>query len=777
MPVTAITETMLYCPKCQQTYEEGTQRFCSEEGERLLRVEANDSAAAKTDSVFSNVLGRTLFEDIGAKPKAAKSKSGKSKSGQSKPKTGLYKSFSPPATSKIFKADIEADSPLETETAKPPLRSVKSDEIASSEARLGDRKASLNGRAPLALENPQALLEQTVKGRYFIVEKVGQEENSLAFLAEDKIVAGKKVLVKVLMEGDAASKVCAEERVSLLHINHPNVENVIDSGELPEGKPFIVAEYIEGKSVKDVLTEGGQFDARRAARIVRQVSHALAEVHGNGIIHRNLMPENIILTASENGVEQVKLINFGVSKGELNKQNILYKAPEQIERKPASFAGDVYSLAIVAYQLLTNRLPFKASSKKDFLKAQHTGFVLRPTDLRFDLPLGVDEVLEKALAFNSADRFSGARDFGDAFFKALDIVLAEEKEETEKFDGITGKEIGKTEETAKHIPVKVFEITEKESEIGSSPVTSETNTDSGVRSLEKVETTKEKATESEVKATKDLRWERRSPEPPNVASTSWNLFSFLGVALLLAGFFGIWYYWINRPAEQIQSTIEPAAQQSPANALTPQAQVSPNVSDEIEVPPLPRSVSQPPDTVFFENNKQNLKGAALRNYLGFSLYYPKTWSRNESDNKFLDVSKKSANKIPIEQILIGHYESKGTFRADRETFRSLVENSNKDLKSIIPNYQNLAEGEIKINGWRAYEVKFQGAGAAAKGEKKLILWGRRLWIPSARPGVKSGYVITMLATSLSPEVTSVDEVGAKGELATILQTFEPNQNF
>lgn len=774
MPVFSVTETMLYCPKCQQKYEEGTQRFCSNEGERLLRVPAHNTET-KADSVFSSVLGRTLFEETEQKAKPAKSKSGRGDA-----RTGLYKSFTPPATSKIFKAEPETNTLPEPEAQAPKQSSriIKPDEIPPGQARLGDRKTSPNSRAALSWENPQALIEQTIKGRYLIIEEVGKDENSLVFLAEDRIINGKKVLVKVLMDEDAQAaavrKLFAEERISLSHINHPNVANVIDSGELPEGKPFIVSEYVEGNSVKDVLTENGQFNALRAARIIRQVSHALSEIHGSGIVHRNLMPENIILTVSENGAEQVKLINFGVSKGELNKQNILYKAPEQIERKPTNIAGDIYSLAVVAYQMLTNRLPFKASSKKDFLKAQHAGFVLRPTDLRFDLPPAADEVLEKALAFEPADRFTNAREFGDAFFNAL---TAEKKEEAAKIETTADKEIDKTEETAKLAPVKIFEIAESDSENESTPVKAETNTTLNVSGFENVEIAKEKAPDKETKPVKDLLWEKRSPEPPHVASTSWNLFSFLGVALLLAGFFGVWYYWINRPVEQIQPNTETVTQPISANALAPKTQNSPTLADEIEVPPLPRSIAAPPETIFFENSKQNVKGVLLRNYLGFSLYYPKDWTRNVSENKFLDVSKKSASGIPVEQMLIGYYESKGTFKADKETFPLLVENSNKDLKSIIPNYQNLSEGEIKINGWRAYEVKFQGAGAAARGEKKLILWGRRLWIPAARPGIKSGYVITLLATSLSPEVTSVDDVGAKGELATILQTFEPNQNF
>ena len=89
----------------------------------------------------------------------------------------------------------------------------------------------------------------------------------------------------------------------------------------------------------------------------------------------------------------------------------------------------------------------------------------------------------------------------------------------------------------------------------------------------------------------------------------------------------------------------------------------------------------------------------------------------------------------------------------------------------------LSEGEIKINGeWRAYEVKFQGGGTSASGEK-LIVWGRRLFLPAARPGVRNGFVITMLATSLADDVRSVDDVGVHGELAGVLYSFEPSQSF
>lgn len=126
--------------------------------------------------------------------------------------------------------------------------------------------------------------------------------------------------------------------------------------------------------------------------------------------------------------------------------------------------------------------------------------------------------------------------------------------------------------------------------------------------------------------------------------------------------------------------------------------------------------------------------------------------------------------------MVSPYQSDGTFQKDQQKFAELVRISNKDLEKILPNYKVVSQGETNINGgWRAYEVKFSGTGKTEDG-KPLTLWGRRLWIPAARPGVKSGLVVTMFATLLSETVKNVDDVGFKGDLYQILDTFEPDQN-
>lgn len=808
MTVSAVKNFMLYCPKCQQTYEEGTLRFCNNDGVRL--ISSSGAAQKKPSGVFSSLLGRSApkrsgsqnDEKLAAIPRFAQLE----QPPQQKPSS---QAFTPPPVSKIFKAEPEAKPQIQqperqTEQVKPEIkevkpeaeeekterkfltvkpipRTVKPSEIPSGTASVGDRKTNPTGRAALTWQQPQVLFGQTIKGRYQIIELFGQDEASLSYLAEDKIVPNKKVLVRILMNerasDDSEGKILAEEIVSLSHINHPNIGGVMDSGELPEGKPFIITEFIEGKSVKDMLQRTGQFNAARVARIIRQASYALSEVHQNGILHRNLKPENIILTVSESGKEQVKLTGFGILYGNSDERNAAYLAPEQIDGKAVNYAADIYSLAVIAYQMLTNRLPFNVSSTGDLIRAQRKGLTVYPTNLRLDLPPLADKVLEKALSFSASDRYPKARDFGDAFFNALTTAAQWESEKAEEVEIITDEE--QIEETPKDsIPRPAFLKSDSEDEFSLEipPIAADASDQSSAKGerVEKIETLEN----GSVKTTGELPWEKRSPEPVQVASRSWMLMSVLGLVLLLAVSLAVWYIlWTRSNNPALVEETPPANNQITEEVLNQDANASQNslsATEVNEIPPIKRSVEQPPNTIYFENSKQNLDADLAKKFLGFSLYYPKDWLKTSTKGNFLDISKKSADGIPVKQMLITRYDSKGTFNQDKASFANLAEKSNNDLKTILPNYKLISARETQIqNGrWKVYEVKFQNAGKTENGGE-IMLWGRRLWIPVQRPGTKSGFVITMLATSLSTDVKGIEDVGVNDELATILETFEP----
>lgn len=833
---------MLYCPKCQQTYDDGSQRFCNNDGGRLLPVSNAERTGGKTGGVFTNLLSRSApnqerDEKLASIPRFVRTE----------PEQSPIPAYTPPAQSRFFESDPDevelelelesppppdeielelgpapapaaefsienepgiellpevgekwtatsgdieperpniAAAPTENESpfARPLGRIIRPQDIPSGRAELGDRQSHPAGREALTWDNPDVMIGQTVKGRYLILEKTGEDEGGISYLAEDKIVQNKNVVVRILMEeddtDDLTNKIYAEERISFAHVNHPNVVGIIDSGELQEGKSFVVTEYVEGSSIKDLLQKTGQFNVSRTARIIRQASYALSEMHQNGILHRNLKSSNIILTPAESGTEQVKITGFCISEAGTDEEDLAYMAPEALEDEIPTYASDIFSLGVIAYEMLTHRLPFSGSNAKQILRSQRDGMMLHPTNLRLDVPPIADKILEKAMAPNGVDRYPKARDFGDAFYNALTTVSPWTG------DAPGEVEIIPVDEAAFDVPIPPAPLFIADADV--TDEVPETIYEEPVDYSEPVQQFLEPAAAVAPVVTDDPAWTKRSPEPPKTASPNRILLWILAFVVMLGGISLTWMYVFNRSDQPVYvPPANPANQNGdvPPIASGPEGTNLP-ASESGEIPPPLRNIEQPPQTTFFQSSKQNLKGDLARNFVGFSLYYPNDWKVNEAKEssepgtrgKFLDISRNAPNGKLAEQMLISHYESRGTINADAEKFPQMVNETNETLRKIIPEYQMLSQGKIKINSWWAYEVKFQGGGTTDSGEK-LIVWGRRLFIPAARAGVKNGFEITMLATSYSGDVKSVDDVGNRGGLLTVLSTFEPGRSF
>lgn len=777
---------MLYCPKCNQNYEDGVQRFCTNDSVRLIPA---PGSGGQPGGVFTSVLNRTT-------PSRERSKMFAEMPSlfnpEQKPATPI-EVHTPDETETLDEIDLssvitgsitESVSVISNQitkpeislpTAKPAARLIKANEVPASQAELGDRAVNPSGREALTWENPDVLIGQTVKGRYVITEKLGEDETGFIYLAEDKISDGKKVVVRVLMEenaDDLSSRILAEERVSLSHVNHPNVAHLFDSGELHEGFPFIITEYIDGESLKEKFDSAEQFNLQRTAKIIRQAANALSEAHRSGILHRNLKPKNIILGMTEAGAEQVKVNDFGVFDGfeTQTEENLAYLSPEQLQENYPTAASDIYSLAVIAFQLLTGRLPFEFSTLKELSKAQKEDLSLLPANLRLAAPPEVDEVLQKALAYDPEKRYPKARDFGDAFYNALAArTPSAEKGEDEKH--IVEKEKS-AQLNALPIPKPFKNLTaDKDQAIVEESPAEQTKpvplvAEDEAKSLVKPET-------ENIKTPNGLAWEKRSPEPIKPLN-GWRIGAIVLILLILfVAVWGIWNYYLHRPEQSVYAPPKAGtANQNTAEPSTVDTGEDVAPTAEIDAPPPPRAINQPLNTTFFENSKADLKGDLAKNFRGFSFYYPKDWVRNPSQTNFVDVARVGATGTPIEQLLVSYYESKGTMAADSENFPKLVDKSNKDLSAMISDYQVVSKGATTINNWKVYEVKFQGSGKTVNGDK-ITLWGRRLWIPAARLDVKTGLLITMLATSNSPDVKSAEDVGLKGELAGVLETFEP----
>ncbi len=718
----------MFCPKCGQSFEKGSRRFCPTDGRRLA---SDESTVEAQRGIFANLIPQIdAISDLeGTTPAAARTPS-------QQPKVEAL-------TDVFFELDEPAPDPFASAPAVPePLptaRKVNPYEIPAGHVDLGDA----DRLPPLDFDetNPEGFVGRIVKGRYKVTEFLGGDENGLAFVADDKIVEDKKVVVRILTgdgRDEITESIMAEERISLSHLSHPNIARLVDSGEFTNGVPFLVSEYVDALSVHDILSIHGQFDPARTARIVRQAANALNEAHQEGILHRDIRPENIIVDASGES-EHITVVNFGASDGAPTPHNFAYRAPEVLDGRAPTAASDIFSLGVVAFQMLTGRMPFPGQTVKELMRAQANGTVGNASDTRPDLPHSVDAVFDKALAFNAGNRFHKARDLGDALANALASGAA----------AATAEPIAALEADSSGIT----------DGIGSPPPSRPT-------------TPKVIRTET-VPPAAEPAWKNRSPEPPATETSRTKLFAGIGLAALVALLVLGWYLYMRN-----------SGQPDSANANAGETPVSNTIVSTTEMPPLTRTIPQPPNTNFYQNSKQNLKGDLLINFVGFTLYYPKDWKVNgpqpgtagESRGKFLDISRNTAEDLPMEQMLISYYPSKGTFTEDAEKFPQLVKEANETLRKL-PGYMMISEGDIKLNGdWRAYEIKFQAKPTLPSGEK-ITIWGRRLFVPAARPGVKNGFEITMLATSLADGIQSVDDVGVRGELGGVLYTFEPSQNF
>lgn len=729
----------MYCPKCKQTFEEGSRRFCPTDGVRLLSDATEPDAASSGGGIFANLIPKIdAISDLSEGSPDAKPAEPPRAQEPVRPSYNIDQERGPAIPDILLKPGTSK--PV---AARPAARKVNPYDIPAGHVDLADVDRPLPPGADFHPDDPEGFVGRVVKGRYKVTEFLGGDETGVSYLADDRIVNDKLVLVRILPDSsldEMMSSILTEERVALSHFSHPNVARLIDSGAFTNGIQFLISEYTDALSIRDVLSIHGQLDPDRSARIIKQAANGLSEAHQEGILHRDIRPENLILS-SEHEVDQVKLVNFGASDGSPNNFNAAYKAPEILDGRTATAASDIFSLAVVAYEMLTGSLPFEGRTAKEISRAQMAGFMQKPSDLRA-MPNAVDEIFERALSFNAAGRYSKAREFGDAVAAAL--------------AGMPQPEVAPATVTQKVRPASA--ATEK------APTPAEPRT---VKLAPAAAKTSLPRTEP--------AWKMRSPEPPEESNSRTKLIGFISIGALVLMLAGGWWWIRTHPAEP---TIL-------GNDAVNTGNERPGITSDIEVPPLPRKIQQPQNTDFYQNTKANLKGDLLRHFVGFSLYYPKDWKANgpapgadiNARGKFLDISRVAADGRMKEQMLISYYPSKGTFNEDKDKFSEIVKETNETLKKILPGYQMISEGPTRINGdWKAYEVKFQGGGTSPTGEK-LVVWGRRLFIPAARPGIQNGFEITMLATSLADEVKSVDDVGVKGELAAVLFSFEPSQDF
>jgi serine/threonine-protein kinase len=280
------------------------------------------------------------------------------------------------------------------------------------------------------------LVGQVIGGRYKVARLVGEGGMGSVYLAEQQLgTTVRRVALKTLhrhLSADPTLRTRFEREVATVAaLEHPNTIQVFDFGTTPDGLLYIVMEFVEGKSLADVLVAERCLDPQRAIKILLQVCGSLAEAHKGGIVHRDLKPDNVMLTDRAGQRDFVKVLDFGIAKRggdeaegkRLTQQGTVlgtppYMSPEQFTGKPLDARSDLYSLAIMAYEMVSGELPFHADSPYEWA-TQHLTVAPRPlaqTARGPAIPLALQTAIERGMSKAPDQRYADV----EAFARALE---------------------------------------------------------------------------------------------------------------------------------------------------------------------------------------------------------------------------------------------------------------------------------------------------------------------------------------------------------------------
>ena len=283
---------------------------------------------------------------------------------------------------------------------------------------------------------PDPLVGTLVAGKYRIVKQLGEGGMGCVYLAEQQLGStARKVALKTLhkhLSHDPAIKARFDrEAGTVAALEHPNTIQVYDFGSMEDGTLYLVMEFVQGRSVADILEKDGAMPPARVENIMRQVCGSLEEAHGHGIVHRDLKPDNVVLCERAGTKDWVEVLDFGIAKrssehdpneAKLTQQGMVlgtppYMSPEQFTGQPVDSRSDIYALGIMAYEMLVGKYPFEANTAWEWA-SKHMTESPRPIEtqaLGTNVPERMRSAITRALAKNKDERFATVKEFFQAF--------------------------------------------------------------------------------------------------------------------------------------------------------------------------------------------------------------------------------------------------------------------------------------------------------------------------------------------------------------------------
>lgn len=318
----------------------------------------------------------------------------------------------------------------------PPSSHVRVFQPLGAENRATAQRTGPPGATAARTPDYAKLVGETLDARYVVTRKIGEGGMSFVYLADD-VLRKESVAIKIL------SPSLSQDRTAMARLRreaelggklaHPNVCHIIRLGETSNGLVYVVMPFVQGELLCDLTNRVQQLPLALTVRYITDIAAGLQVAHDLGIVHRDLKPENIMISRSPDGGERAIVMDFGLAKerqvsAEIKKLTATgivlgtpeFMSPEQLRGKALDPRTDVYSLGLMAYEMLTGKLPFLGRTQQEImiarLKSEPTPIRAARPDLNF--PATVERVLLTSMEREPADRFQSAPEFAAALADA-----------------------------------------------------------------------------------------------------------------------------------------------------------------------------------------------------------------------------------------------------------------------------------------------------------------------------------------------------------------------